>query len=315
MESYLTDRQNYVFYNGYRSVNFTTTSGVPQGSNLGPLLFIIFIDDLLTSIRCHCLAYADDLKIYRSINGPGDAECLQHDLNTLVTWCGLNGLLLNVDKCCCVSFSRRRTLIETSYSLDNSLLMKKRSIKDLGVVFDEELTFGEQVESVCSTASRSLGFVMRTSRLFTDTRVLRSLYSAFVLSKLDYAAVVWYPLYMCQKIPIDRIHRKFLKFLSFKLDGMYPERGVDTHDLLRRHSLPSMSSRRDRQCSAFLQRLIAGRIDCDRLLSAIDFYVPRQSSRYVSSFLVPRPRTNVLRRAPVSVMCRCANECVSDIFC
>lgn len=145
MGSYLRDRQNYISYNGYRSPAFVNGSGVPQGSNLGPLLFILFIDDLLKSLRCRCLAYADDLKIYTSVAGPQDAATLQCDLNTLVDWCEHNGLFLNVDKCCYVTYSRRREIVDASYVLGDAVLSRRRTVRDLGVVFDERLTFNEHI--------------------------------------------------------------------------------------------------------------------------------------------------------------------------
>ena len=114
---------------------------------------------------------------------------------------------------------------------------------------------------------------------------------------------------------LDRILKKFLKFLSFKCDGTYPERGTDMSLLLQRHQMSSLSSRRDFYCARFLAKLVSNEIDCIDLLSNISFNVPRLSSRFVQTFKIPRARTNVLRRAPIYTMSCCGNNCLEDIFC
>ena len=114
---------------------------------------------------------------------------------------------------------------------------------------------------------------------------------------------------------LDKVQRKFLKFLSFKLDGTYPNRGTDTNGLLQRHNISSLCVRRDQHAASFLAKLIRNKIDCPLLLSAVQFNVPRVTSRYVNTFQLPTARTNILRRAPVFTMCRCADKYIEDIFC
>ncbi|KAJ3640833.1 hypothetical protein Zmor_027371 [Zophobas morio] len=314
LSSYLTGRVNYVFYNGYTSSEFISTSGVPQGSNLGPLLFNVYLNDLFSLLRCSCLAYADDVKIYNNISSIVDTALLQSDLDKIVQYSSENKLFLNTKKCYYVTFTRKLQPIVTSYGIGLESLERKTSIKDLGVIFDSELTFNDHIKCVSSSASKSLGFIMRVSKYFNDIDLLKSLFFSFVMSKLEYASIIWYPIYLCQHMPLDRIHRKFLKYLSYKLDGFYPSRGCDMVILLQRHGLMSLSSRRDGQCANFIVKLINNRIDCASLLSKVEFNVPQFSSRHVVTFYVPSPRTNVLCRSPISVMCKCANKLVSDVF-
>ena len=81
---------------------------MPQGSNLGPLLFLLYVDDITAHIsNSHCLLYADDLKLYRVINCEEDCRLLQEDLNRVSRWGDNNDLLLNTDKCHIVSYSRK----------------------------------------------------------------------------------------------------------------------------------------------------------------------------------------------------------------
>ncbi|GJQ76850.1 hypothetical protein Trydic_g15056 [Trypoxylus dichotomus] len=87
MASCLNNRQNYVYYNGFRSYEFVSTSGVPEDPNLGPLPFITFTNDLLEGLNCHVFTYADDVEIYTSISSVQDTAFLRHYLNSLVDWC------------------------------------------------------------------------------------------------------------------------------------------------------------------------------------------------------------------------------------
>nr|CAH7749762.1 unnamed protein product [Callosobruchus chinensis] len=108
LRSYLSERKQYVFYNGYRSHIYTSTSGVPQGSNLGPLLFIIFVNDLCDSLKCSRLMFADDLKLYTCIYSVADCDLLQEQIKSLQGWCSINQLQLNVSKCKVVTFTRKK---------------------------------------------------------------------------------------------------------------------------------------------------------------------------------------------------------------
>jgi ribonuclease P/MRP protein subunit RPP40 len=80
---YLTDRRNYVEYKGFRSVEYISTSGVPQGSVLGPLLFLMFINDLVSCTTLKSLLYADDLKKFNIINAYTDCDTLQLNIESI----------------------------------------------------------------------------------------------------------------------------------------------------------------------------------------------------------------------------------------
>ncbi|KAJ3656334.1 hypothetical protein Zmor_015418 [Zophobas morio] len=234
--------------------------------------------------------------------------------NVYVEWCYQNRLIINSSKCCYISYCRKLNIVDFSYSIEGTLLERKTSIKDLGVTFDSCLTFDIHLTNICNAANKSLGFVMRTSKFFNNIDVIKSLFFAYVLSKLEYAALIWYPIHMCQHMLLDKVHRKFLKFLSFKIDGNYPARGIEMESLLQRHKMSSLMVRRDLHAANFLCKLIHNKIDCPYLLSQIRFNVPRPASRYVNTFHISTARTNILRRSPITTMCRCADRYVADIF-
>lgn len=110
MISYLTNRKNIVLYNGFLSPLFYSTSGVPQGSNLGPLLFIIFVNDVGSLLSVHLDLFADDAKLYHAIDSTCDCTVLQDNLVTFTEWCSSNKLLLNQNKCKVITFHKSKTL-------------------------------------------------------------------------------------------------------------------------------------------------------------------------------------------------------------
>jgi hypothetical protein len=152
MYSYLSGRRQCVLVNGFRSRAYGQSSGVPQGSVLGPLLFNLYVNDITVGIHSHCLLYADDLKIYRQIRSSVDCEQLQADLTTLCNWCNRH-LPLNFKKCCVMSYARKLKPLTFDYSLDQGVLQRPDHVRDLGVTFEAHLTFNEHTHNVLSAAT------------------------------------------------------------------------------------------------------------------------------------------------------------------
>ena len=116
-------------------------TGVLQGSHLGPLIFILFINDLCTRIRSGKLLYADDLKIFRCIASLIDCAVLQEDINRLAEWCTLNGMEVNTKKSKIISFGRLLAQTHYEYTVQDKTLDRVESIRDLGVLFDKKINF------------------------------------------------------------------------------------------------------------------------------------------------------------------------------
>ena len=155
---------------------------------------------------------------------------------------------------------------------------------------------------------------MHTSTLFKSLPLLKSLYFSFVLSKLEYACVVWSPIYVCYQLAIEKIQRRFLKFMSFKTYGAYPPRNVDYDFLLSTHNISSLVERRKIHGAHFIWKLLHNFVDCPEILSHINLHVPRLNVRHASTFNFPTPRTNVLKKSPMVIMCRDAEVFYNDIF-
>ncbi|GBN01220.1 hypothetical protein AVEN_254359-1 [Araneus ventricosus] len=148
--SYLSNRTLYVYFNNVVSGAFSNTSGVPQGSNLGPLLFILFINGICCKLGFSgCLLFVDDLKCFRQIRSSADAALLQNNLDNLYQWGIVNKLLLNVEKCSILSFTRKSQPIFYSYQINGILLLQSKSVSDLGVTIDPRFDFTQHIDKRC----------------------------------------------------------------------------------------------------------------------------------------------------------------------
>ena len=217
-KSYLSNRRQSVLYKEYKTNCFYVGSGVPQGSNLGPLLFLLFINDLPHYIQnSRKLLFADDLKIFVNVKSLDDCLLLQQDLTSILKWCSRNRLEINIGKCKAMTYSRREKTYDFTYSINGISLKKLDTIKDLGVTFDSKLTFSPHVVNITNDAYRNLGFLVRTTKEFANDSTLKTLYYSYVRSKLEYASLIWNTSMKasCQKI--EHVQSKFFSFLTYKL--------------------------------------------------------------------------------------------------
>lgn len=294
-ESYLKQRSQAVTIKGFCSSFVPVSSGVPQGSHLGPLLFNLFINDIASIFKnTDILIYADDMKIFKQIKSPDDCILLQDDLDKLCSYCNINHLTLNTKKCNSISFSRKLKPIDHYYHLNNVVLKRVEQIRDLGVHLDSKLTFKTHMDIITAKAYRMLGFVLRTGRDFKLCSTLLLLYNSYVRSILEYASSVWNPQYKVHIDAIEKINKKFEKHLRFKAAkfGENPP------------NVPSLLDRRIEKDQIFLYKILNNHVDSSFLLSNIGFRCPRTGSRSTKLFSVPLTRTKYARNSFVPRSCR-----------
>lgn len=287
-KSYLSGRKLYMVFNESRCNGFSPGSGVPQGSILGPLLFLIFINDLGSELKSNYLMFADDLKIYRKIKTVLDCVELQRDLITLQNWCDRNSLHLNISKCQFISFSTKRMPIDFSYVLNNTELKRVYEIKDLGVTFDSKLRFDIHIRNIVAKSYRNLGFVMRLTKEFTKIKCMKFLYYTLVMSNLEYNSQIWSPLYTRYVEQIERVQRKFTRFLCFKVK--IPKLSYDSR--LKNFGLTSLELRRKVNDMMAFYKIVSNKLDVD-LLHLINIRVMQFNGRFTTSFEIVRFRTNI----------------------
>ncbi|XP_075162973.1 uncharacterized protein LOC142235596 [Haematobia irritans] len=257
--SYLIGRTQYVKFGSATSRPITVTSGVPQGSHLGPVLFCLFINDLPSVVKfSNILMFADDVKIFRSYNNPDERRYLQFDLDNFYDWCETNLMELNISKCKLMRFSRR-TVFESSYSIRTNELEAVDSFKDLGLLMDQRLNFRQHVSMAISKAFVTLGFMKRWSKEFRDYSITKILYTSLVRSNLEYGSIIWDPYYTIHSNKIESVQKQFLLFCL-------RHRGWDRQSLpsyqfrLNLIKLPSLQSRRTMLNISFIMNIIQDQI-------------------------------------------------------
>ena len=282
-ESYLKDRPNIVSYLGHKSAPYVLKSGVPQGSNLGPLLFNIFVNDLVTSVEnSKVLQFADDIKLYRSISTSADCELLQLDINAIQLWCNANMLTLNPAKTKVVSFSCKTNIIVHPYTLDGSDIARSSVVRDLGVFVDSRLKFGAHVSKIVNDSLRLLGVIARITRNFRSYTCILHLFRSLVLSRLNFSSTVWNSLGVSQTLRLECVQRRFVRIVYDRHIGR--RIFYDYASLLSVFGLTPLSDRRLVRDMVFLYQLINAVIDSPNLLSRILIHVPLRQNRATTFF-------------------------------
>lgn len=203
-----------------KSSEIHLTSSVPQGSALSSLLFALSINDLADKISCEILLFAGDVNIYIKINSVRDCVKLQKNLLELYQWCIENKLQLYISKCNVISFSRRSdtNAIAFIYKIGNTALNRTDRVKDLGVIFDDKLSFQYHITFIVNKTYRMLGFSSRSSSKFKKINTYRRLHYCFIRCVLEYASPVWNLYCIVQIDKIERVQRKFTRIVAFEFN-------------------------------------------------------------------------------------------------
>ena len=190
IDTWLHGRSQRVVVNGKFSSWKAVTSGVPQGSVLGPILFLIFINDIDSSVSSSISKFADDTKLYRKVSDEHDALLLQKDLDRLFSWSQTWQMSFNADKCKVLYFGPKN--FSYDYKMNGSVLSEVTFEKDLGVVITGDLKPSRQCAASAARANRVLGLIKRNFRNFSkDNDIVMNLYKQLVRPHLDYAPQAW----------------------------------------------------------------------------------------------------------------------------
>lgn len=319
-------RKQFVKHGTYVSEPYCTPSGVSQGSVIGPLFFLIMINDLASVINfAKCLLYADDLKLALEVKCKSDCFKLQSDIDAIHRWSVDNRMFFNPDKCFVMTFDRKRDPFHHTYKLNDDVIKRVSTIKDLGVTFDRGLTFHDHIIITAKESFRRLGFVLRNARDFHDPFTVRLLFTTLVRSKLESSAVVWNPHHVTYTLMLEKVQKAFLRYLYKRIYGYYPYL-YPTRFLLGQLGFNSLEVRRSFDQLNTSCKIIRGIIDSPELHNLLcRLYVPGNYIRHRPShrhrlFSVPGSRTVARAETPICRSLRglnaflCANsEC--DIFC
>lgn len=313
LSSYLYDRSFMVRVGNFLSKETPVTSGVPQGSHLGPLLFNIFINDITHNFPPGSgLLFADDLKIFARISSTEDAAILQSQIDSLSEWCAANCMDLNIEKCQIMRFYRSNNPIIFNYSLLGVKLPTVEAVRDLGVTLDSKLTFIPHINKICNKALQMLGFVKRVTSEFANVNSLKILYFSLVRSHLEYCSSVWNPHYAIHIHAIEQVQRKFLRYVAYKLN--IPSDQIDYANLESLLNIEPLMLRRTWHDIKLLFNIINFRSHDTQLLGRINFHIPNFNTRNTYPFSLTYHRTNYGFNSPITRIARAACSVNVDLY-
>ena len=213
LKAFLTCRKQRVVLNNSQSSWQPVVSGVPQGTVLGPLLFLLYINDIDQDIQSTVRLFADDCILYREINNASDAQILQDDINKFQAWASAWQMKFNSSKCHIMSITRKRNKFVAKYNLGESQLSRVDSYPYLGVVISSDLRWRYHIDSVCAKATRTLNFVKRNCyRCSIEAKTLA--YVSLVRPHLEYASAAWDPFTARDIKELEMVQRRAARFVK-----------------------------------------------------------------------------------------------------
>ena len=271
IEDFLSDRKQKVVINDASSEIADVSSGVPQGSVLGPLLFLIYVGDASKHVTNFCKLFADDTKIYaRILENEQSIHSLQEDISSLSKWTNTMLMRYNLDKCHRLHLGRKN--IHASYSIPSveNYVEKENSIaynfilhslkdvkeeKDLGVYIDNQLSFNTHIDTKIKIANKMLGIIRRNFK-YMDSDIFNRLFKSIVRPHLEYASIIWAPTTKQYQDKIESLQRRATRQIPGLSHLSYSER-------LEKLKLPTLKYRRIRSCMLFLYKYTHGLVNVD----------------------------------------------------
>ena len=266
------------------------TSGVPQGSVLGPLLFLLYINDMPGKVASTTRLFADDSLLYRKIKSTQDTDILQEDLKKLEKWEQDWQMEFNPSKCETLHFTRKRKPLRRTYELHGHQLANTPCGKYLGVTLHEKLLWSNHVDAVTKKANNSLAFLRRNiTRCPSDVKA--QCYKSLVRPILEYASPVWDPYTATNINQLEAVQRRAARFVC----GDYRTTSSSSQ-MIATLGWPTLQQRRTDARLILMYRVVTNLIDipADQFLHRAT--VSLQRGRNVC-YILPYCRTDLYRHS------------------
>jgi len=210
IEDFLRDRFQFVSVDGFYSSTISVISGVPQGSVLGPILFIIYINDVCDIISGNtvCKLYADDIKLYSTVDFNGISCDLSTSINNLMLWSNQWQLKVNISKCNVLRLGKN--CIFGDYMFNSDIIPRVNSITDLGITINNKLNFSEYI-NLCVSKAFSRSFLIFRGFSSRNSQLLVKAFITYVRPLLEYNTYIWSPSDIGSINKIERVQRRFTK--------------------------------------------------------------------------------------------------------
>ena len=265
ISNFLENRYQQVIVNGKLSRKERVISGVPQGTVLGPLLFLIYINDLEEEMKnCILRVFADDSKLVMKLKEQTDHQKLQEDLDNGMTWAEMNNMQLNQKKFQLMHYGKEENL-KQSYLTGQESINSESHVKDLGVHLSEDLSSDTQITEAIKAGRKFMWWILRSFKSRT-AEIMLFLYQSYVLPKMEYSSLLWSPYKKKDIAKIETIQRT----LTSKIENLQQ---YNYHQRLRKLKLYSLQRRRERFAALYMYKIHAGLVPNNLQL---EFYTTRR---------------------------------------
>ena len=254
IEKWLIGRRQRVVVDGEVSNWKAVLSGVPQGSVLGPILFLIYINDLDDDITSKVLKFADDTKVFRKIKSDADIQHLQDDLNKLIEWSEKWQMLFNFGKCKCLHTGHGNE--DAQYTMGDTVLNTTLKEKDLGLTISADMKVSEQCGIAAAKGNQILGLIRRNI-VYKEKELIIPLYKTIVKPHLEYCIQAWRPYRKKDIDMLERVQRRATKMIP-KL------RNISYEMRLKECGLTTLETRRLRGDQIEVFKILTGYENIDR---------------------------------------------------
>lgn len=252
IQSFLSERTQRVVLEGEQSDTCSVLSGVPQGSVLGPCLFLMYINDMPETIKSSIRLFADDTIMYLAISNQTDCQTLQDDLKRLESWEEEWLMAFNPDKCEVIHITKKTTPTLFNYTLHKKPLQTTKNAKYLGVSISDDLSWNKHISQISAKGNGTLKFLKRNIQTF-NRRIKETAYKTYVRPLLEYSSSVWSPWQQTYKHKLEMIQHRAVRYIYN--DYSY-ESKIST--MLSKLKLPTLETRRNIATLVMLYKIHKG---------------------------------------------------------
>ena len=251
--NFLQKREQRVTINGLLSDPVTVKSGVPQGSVLGPLLFLILIGDINKGVDSSIGLFADDTRVWKGISSISDETALQDDLNQVYYWAQTNNMSFNNTKFEVIRFSKNKNLEPSYRSAEGGAIVQRGSLRDLGITMCDTGDFKLHIDQVATKGRQMCAWILRTF-ISREREVLIPLFKQLVLSTLEYCSVLWAPTDAGSISKIEAVQRAYTR----RIQGLSGCNRPNYWERLKILALYSLERRRERYRILYVWKALRG---------------------------------------------------------
>ena len=249
VQGFLADRTQTAVLDGEKSYVADVVSGVPQGSVIGPCLFLYYINDIPVGLESTVRLFADDTIAYLNVTPTNDARTLQQDLHKLRDWEKKWYMEFHPAKCQVLTVSRKRNPIHYEYKLHGHILEHVTSAKYLGVTFTSDIRWGQHVNNITSKANKTLNFIRRNLQI-SSPKPKTTAYTTLVRPLLEFAPSVWDPYVQKDIKKVEMVQRRAARYVT----NWYHNTSSVT-DMLNHLQWTSLETRRQHQRLVMLYKI------------------------------------------------------------